>query len=284
MGTSSIYTGPKRSPLLPSDFIDDKNPSDEFESPNSESGDEKPNDEGERSREGKESLVTNSQLAWSGAKKLMSKYASGSSNNYKSAISHYVKAKGGSKAASRVAATGVKTLINVGRLFGSISTKGLKESLSSEFTDLDGKSINEILAIIINYVNPAPVTKEEAVSRKALITTLEEFYNEIDGESGDFSLFDSLTKDSINLIIPKYIEAYIYELLISDLGSRVEVNSKSSSEAITKEKEIKDYINSKVETALKNEDFTKINLNSNNINMIILDLFQQCYKVMEDMI
>lgn len=86
------------------------------------------------------------------------------------------------------------------------------------------------------------------------------------------------------MILVKYIESYIYERIISDLGSRIEKYSTSSADAIQKEKEIKEYIDSKVETALAKKDFSKLNFADKKIGQEIENVYVQCYKVMEDML
>ena len=94
--------------------------------------------------------------------------------------------------------------------------------------------------------------------------------------------YDSIDIDSLNLIIPKFIENYIYERIINDLGSRIESYSENSDKAMETESDLKDYINSKVEIVFKGKDFSKINFNDSSTKQEVERLFNQCYTLMEN--
>jgi hypothetical protein len=277
-----MYNGPSKNPLLPKDFESSGNSK-------SSNGATNPNEDKQQDNVYGDSSgnIINSPEAvtsWGSAKNAISRYVSGNSKNYKRALSRYVKAHGGAKAASASAKSGIKTTVNVGLFFNSISTKGFRETLNLAKIDYLGKSAKEILNEVINYLAPIPVTKEDAVARKSLISTMEILYEKLEIEGKDISILESIDKDTLNSIIPLQIESYIYERIINDLGSRIETKSSSSADAISKEKEIKEYINSKVETTFSEKDFSTINYNDTNIEKIVEGLFNQCYKVMEDML
>jgi hypothetical protein len=280
MGTSSIYTGPSGNPLLPDDF-------DDSSSPDSQDN-EDPKESNEDNQKGKDESDnqqnTNSiDSDWTTAKKNMSKYASGNSSNYKGAISSYIKAYGGSKNATKLASGGIKSTVSFGQFLSNSANQGIRETLAQYKIDYEGRSAKDILTDVINQIAPLPITKEDSVARKALIRTMEVLYEKIEDENKDISTLDKIDKELLNDMIPIQIESYIYERIINDLGSRIEEHSSSPADAINKENELKEYIHSKVDTTLKNNDFSQIDFNK-NVGVKIESLYSQCYKVMEDML
>ena len=287
MGTSSMYTGPSKNSLLPSDFEDTSstNPADN-ENPKESNGDNQngSNDKDDNNDSNNNQQNTNSDNDnWSTAKNNMSRYASGTSNNFKRAISSYVKAHGGAKNAAKTASNGVRSTANFGRFIINSSNQGIRETLSQYQIDYEGRTAKDILTDVINKLAPIPITKEDSVARKALIRTMEVLYEKIEDENKDISTLDKIDEALLNEMIPIQIESYIYERIINDLGSRIETKSSSPADAINKENELKEYINSKVEATLKGTDFSKLDF-TKNIEKEVASLYNQCYKVMEDML
>src|SRR5690606_6252774 len=120
------------------------------------------------------------------------------------------------------------------------------------------KSAKDVLSELINYLAPSPVTKEDSIARKALVVTMEALYELLERENLEI---DNINNETLNFIIPKYVESYIYERIINDLGSRIETTSLNSTHAVKIELEIKDYITAKVDIAFKGKDFEKMSFN-----------------------
>lgn len=287
MGTSSMYSGPSKNPLLPRGFedtsssnpTDNENPTESNEDNQNGNNDTDNNNDSNNNQQNTNSENDN----WSTAKSNMSRYASGTSNNYKKAVSSYVKAHGGAKNAAKTASGGIRSTANFGRFIINSSNQGIRETLSQYQIDYEGRTAKDILTDVINKLAPIPITKEDSVARKALIRTMEVLYEKIEDENKDISTLDKIDKALLNEMIPIQIESYIYERIINDLGSRIETNSSSPADAINKENELKEYINSKVEATLKGTDFSKLDF-TKNIEKEVASLYNQCYKVMEDML
>ncbi|HEX8018098.1 MAG TPA: Qat anti-phage system associated protein QatB [Flavobacterium sp.] len=273
MGTSSMYngysdSGNPRNPLLPDDFDDN--------SENPENNPESDKDQNDNPKEEKPKDNTN----WQAVKNAMSRLASGSSSDISGVVSKYVRAHGGGKSASKNAISGISTTVNLGNFLSNASTVGLKETLQSYKIDYENKSLSEVLNNLINFLAPSPVTKEESIARKALIITMEKLYELIENENANIELIEKLNSSSLNQIIPLYVESYIYERLINDLGSRIEENSIDSNNAIKLEKELKEYITSKVEIAFRGKDLSTTSFDKKEVE----SLYNQCYNVMEDLV
>lgn len=263
----------QNNPLIPPDFEDneqEENNGQENQSDGNEDAQQDLNENGTKQPEGQS-------VEWSNAKNFMSKVASGKSKNIKRAVSRYVKAYGGAKSASKNATGGIRTTINLGNFVKSISDQGLKQTLDAYKIDYQNKTTKEILSELVNILAPSPNTKEDSISRKALILTMEVLYELIEKEDLDIEAIQDL---DVNVIIPTYIEVYIYQKLINDLGSRIESNSKSAKDAIALEKDIKEYIHSKIEIVFKGKDIKDYEFSTKEI----LHLYNQCYTVIEDLL
>ena len=291
MGTSSMYGGPNRSPLLPPDFndgdgnSDNPNPQDKPEQqpdgnkPAENNPSENPN---ENESPLQESSSNNPQYtSWRPAKNSMSKYASGKggSNGKRNAVSNYVKSHGGSQNAAKSA---IRTTISIGDFFGGVKQKGITQVLKDFNIPIEGRKPKEILNDIVNVLAPTPDLNDDSVARKALVNTMSIIYEKFDDEKKDISLLDSLDSDISKILITKYIETFIYERLIHDVGSRIEKKAENSNAAAKIEKELKEYIETKVSTTLKDKPLSIINSETKNVNVLVEGLYQQCYKVLED--
>jgi hypothetical protein len=107
-------------------------------------------------------------------------------------------------------------------------------------------------------------------------------YERFDDEGKDITLLDSIDPETTKILIEKYIETFIYERLIHDVGSRIENKSENSAAAARIEKELKEYIESKVSATLKDKPLSLINFETERVNVLVEGLYQQCYKVLED--
>lgn len=293
MGTSSMYGGPNRSPLLPPDFNDGDDNSDNPTSPETPlpKPDEKPNEEKEPAQTPESDKPSNKEQddeprysSWRAAKNSMSKYASGNGgeNGKRKAVSNYVKGYGGSRNAAKSAKSAIRTTINIGDFFNSVSKKGIVQVLQDYNIQTEGRKPKEILNDIVNQLAPAPDSNENAIARKALINTMSVIYDKFEDEKKDISLLDTTDSNISSMLINKYFETFIYERLINEMGSRIEKKAESSAAAERIEKDLKEYIESKVSTTLKDKPLSLINSQTKNVYTLVEGLYQQCYKVLED--
>ena len=269
MGTSSIYGGPnggspKDNPLLPDDF---------------NLGDGDGPEQGEEEGEDTSKPISDRDVSWKDAKTYMSKLASRTYTNTGKAVSKHVRAYGGSRAASKTAAAGISTAIGLGSFVSLANSEGIKAIFQEYKIEYQDKSPKEVLNELINVLAPVPVTKDDAVARKAVIITLEFLYELFEQENIDY---DSIEVEAFNIIVPKFIENYIYERILNDLGSRIELYSENAEEALQREVELKEYINAKVDIAFKGISFEQVNFNDNSTPEEVEKLFNQCYTLMEE--
>lgn len=269
MGTSSMYTGysgtgNNGNPLLPNDFIDDQNPQ-------QQNGD---------SQQPFPEISSDKKGSWQNAKTLFSKLYSGKSTNYQKALSSYVKAHGGAKTASKSAKSGIKTAYDLGNFVSNSYSLGFKEALNYINVSYENKSLSEVFNEIINVLSPDPITREDSIARKAMIVTIEELYEELESVGFDIEADVSTTNKYLAFALPKYIENYIYERILNDMGSRIECSELTSVEAIKKEEELKDCINAMVSGVFTGRDFLQQSISIEETE----SLYNQCYTIMEEII
>lgn len=263
MGTSGIYNGPKgNNPLLPEWYQEEQkenvnNESEKNENPDIPDG------------------------SWQSAKTQMSKYTSGSNNHLGSVFKSYLKASGGSKGAAKSAISGKNSAISLGRVINSISSRGFKETLESYKISFTSKTLDEVLSDLASVIAPDGATKEESVARKAILDSIEYFYNKIEEEGLDINSLNTVNEDLLNSVMEKYISSYIFQKMLCDLESRIENYADNSVKAVEIESEIKEYIEGTVKNELGKIKFLEMDYNSEKSKDFINKVYEDCYKVVE---
>jgi len=280
MGTSSIYGGPTdKNPLLPEGFEDEYMKNDEevdTDSPDNETEDK----EGNLDEEGaKNNQHQNG--SWQETKRAMSQYITGNSNNKGRVVSNYVRASGGSKAASNQAVSGRRTTVQLGRFLSSIAQVGIYKTLEKLHIDYLGKSVETLLSEIVNIISPNSNTKEDIVARNALIEVECKMYEFIVENGMDIKSLDNMNEVIFNEIMSSYVTAYIFERMLNDLHSRFEKYADNAQVALQKEKEFREFIQISVELKLNDVKLSKLDYQDKSIDRIIKDLYMECYEVLE---
>ncbi len=281
MGTSSPYGGPSGgNPLLPEGFFDDN--SDETDNASDSEVDPSAELVVDDSQEENDNIYTPNH--WSSAKTSASNYASGRSNDYRKPVSNHVKAAGGGKAAAKSARAGKATVGSFANFLSGVTKSGIHQVLSDYKIAYEGRKVEDVLNDIVNIIAPVPATKEDAVARNAFLEVMGYLYENIEMNGGDIESLNNLTPETCNDIISKYLSSYIYNRFLKDLGSRFDNKAMNINDICKKEKDIRDYIEGKV-----NSSFGKYNGNnkvfdSQKIQREAGKIYKDCYEVIEDYI
>ncbi len=277
MGTSSLHYGPKRSPLLPDDFDDlGQSDPDSPSPPSEQQPDIHPEDDGSGNENEFQPEIT-----WGGAKRTMGRFASGSlSGGAKKAASAYVKAAGGASNAKNASKSGIRTARNIISFFGGISDSNFKSTLQKNNIQYEGRSSTEIFDDIVNAIAPSGSTREEAISRQAIIETFVELFSRDDF---DITTLDSFNGDTLKNMLQIYVRNYIYTSIIDAMGHSILKNCRNNPDrAITIESEMRDYIKSVVDIEFQEKSFNHVDrLSSNEVTDITKNLFLHCFQVLE---
>lgn len=255
MGTSSSYNGRKdKKSLLPDDYKDENN---NEETPNIAS--------------------------WKSLKTKMSKYIKGHGNSrsIRDIGSKYVKASGGYSALTTTSSIGIRATTNIGNFFSTVKREGIISTFKKFEIKYIGKSVNEILSNLVNFIVEGSDTKEQGIAREAAVDALSEIYDFIEENGMTIDALDSMPDELMNEIMCSYIENYIWGRMLNELESRLEKYSNSAKESIRIENEIKTYIENIVEIEFEKSKLKNTYLTTESIDQSVDILYKKCYKVME---
>lgn len=278
MGTSSRYNGPNdRNPLLPEGFdLGEYNGGESKKTPMEE---ENGVNEGSKV-ENKNKTDVKTPQNWRNAKTQMSKYLNKNGKG-RSAAASYIKALGGSKKAGMSSTLGKEVTRNLGSFLSGVSSSGIKDTLRNNGIEFENRGVGEVLSDVINFLSPVPDSKENSVARNAMINTIGELYSEIEEEGGDLSALDNLSPEYCNDILVSFISKYIYERLMNDLASRIEISSQDIQTVINLENDLKLYVKDSVENVLKHKDIIANDFSNPKTKGVIEQLYIDSYEVLE---
>lgn len=261
MGTSSIYNGPNdKNPLLPEGFEEDFNEDQNYENLQE---------------------VNTSPGTWKETKKAMSQYVTGNSPSKGRILRNYIKASGGGRTASKNAVTGRNTMMQLGRFLSSISKEGFIRTMEMLQIDFIGKNVGTLLSEVVNIICNNSSTKEDIIARTATLEALYQIYEYIEENDMEISCLDSIDDVLFHQIMNSYISSYIYERILNDLQRSFEAYAENNTDALEKEHEFKEYIQSSVEIKLNDIRLSKIDYYDEKIEDIVENVYTQCYQTLE---
>lgn len=286
MGTSNSYGGPgPNKPLLPPwayDLVQPFHPIDDQSSdqPQSENGEEETYDTQDTSLE---QLVRPYQ-ALSSARSSITRYASSGGGGYiSSGLRSHTKSLGGASGATRSARSGRKITQKLGGYLSNISTRGIVDA-SEELGvfNILGKSVNVALSQIIEELAPDSSTLEDVIARRAVIRTLEELYYKFGIAEQGLEALNGLDELAIEEAIITSTINYVFERFLLDLADRIENKNISEAEAVSLEKEMKEYIKAEVKRNSYDErNFRGVNWFGKQGRDLTESIYQQVYEILE---
>lgn len=285
MGTSSLYRGPKKTSLLPSDY--DPDASSEVDAPDNvapaENGAEeiepqqdKP--ENEKPKEQEDEQHSQPSVNWGTARGSMRKAMNDrSSGNAKSAIRNYTRALGGHTNAMRQAAKVRKT---AGILYTYFA--GTPEAIRQRFVDagirFEGRATKEIFNDICGLIAPVPNDLENSLTNKALRET---FADVAADQSIDLNQLESFNEELLQRLVGGLMKHYIFDKLLLQSEQTALKNCEHVSDLRELEKSIKKYIDGIVDSVVPN--IVKSGLNPDDFNRALETLCDISYQQMEEL-
>lgn len=282
MGTSSLYKGPKKTVLLPSDYSTDEGigeavpaaPAPEEEQPQGDPDEQQPDNANNDEQQPMQPSVS-----WSAVRSGMTRAMNNrSTGNVKRAISNYTKALGGHSNATRQATT-------VRRTAGAIYTyfSGSPDVIRKRFEDagvqFENRSTKEIFNDIFQMLAPVPNDLEDSLANQALQETFGEVALD---DSIDLSQLDSFNEELLQRLIGGVIKHYIFDKLVqqSEQGAlkRCDGNTHKLQDL---EKKIKRYIDGIVDGVVGN--IVRSGINPGDFNNVVDALFDAAYQQMEEL-
>jgi hypothetical protein len=163
---------------------------------------------------------------WTTAKTRLTNWARGGGTNSDlatAALSAFVGALGGATAAASQATGGVRATAGLGDFLADVGRDGLDETLDRYgLADLVGGEPVEVLGEVAGRIVGAGETTEEAVARDALISVLNEIFEEPDS----YDDLEAIVVDADRLreFVALYLIEYIFERVLHELGDRIRDN------------------------------------------------------------
>lgn len=286
MGTSSLYKGPKKTPLLPSDYNPDKEDSTEEEQNGGASNEDDTTEESklddqtvETSDEQKsERPPIPSSGSWSKVRRSMRKAMNDrSASNIKSAIRSYTKALGGHVNATRQAS---KVRVTAGALYSyfSGSPEAIRQRLISVGIQFDGRSTKDIFNDICRLIAPVPNDIEDSLTNKALRETFADIAAD---QSIDLNQLDSFNEELLQRLVGGLLKHYIFDKLLLQSEQTALKNGEKVSDLRELEKTIKIYIDGIVDSVVPH--IVKNGLTPEDFNKALETLCDISYQQMEEL-
>ncbi|OWY71558.1 hypothetical protein B7486_07675 [cyanobacterium TDX16] len=158
-----------------------------------------------------------------------------------------MRAARGSGRAAGGSVAGKRTVSAFGGFLSAAAGKGLNAAFATiGLTGFAGRDVNEVLAAIGNAIAPDGATKEEVAARQALNDTLEHLYERFLDEGRDLTALEAMAPTDVTSAMAFYLEAYIYNRWLGDLGVKIEERAVSPSEAVSLEREMRQFIHETV--------------------------------------
>ena len=203
----------------------------------------------------------------------------GSSDDMRSGLGHYVrKGYGGAATAARRMGGTART---AGTLYGALSSAaaGQPAAPGSPFDPvlLAGRSADEVMDALVEAVRPVDGTQDAEAGRVAIRNALSELLEHFP----DADLLD-LSEDQRVYAIEHYVALDVYNRFALDLGKTVQDKAPSASAALSRLKDVKDYVKQTV--AARFRDFGKAGeqLGARRISEMVRQALRDTFEVFEE--
>lgn len=202
----------------------------------------------------------------------------GSSDDMRRTLGHYVhKGYGGASTAARRMGGTVRT---AGTLFGTLSSAAAGQPVTpgSPFDPaiLSGQSADEIMDALVEAVRPVDGTQDAEAGRKAIRNALSELLDHFP----DADLLD-LSEDQRVYAIERYVALDIYNRFALDLGKTLQDKAPSASTALSRLKDVKDYVKQTVSARFRNLKKAGERLGARRISEMVKQALRDTFEVFE---
>lgn len=287
MGTSSLYKGPKSSVLLPSDYDDGEDMPNGNDGDNADAADgnapEEQNDGAKKNDEQKEEEaneyvpVPNATTLWRSAKRSYGQMSKSANPNVRPTAKRYVKALGGYKNAARQTRSARRATSSIITLFGG-DANSIKRRLNENGILTEGRSTQDIFNDIYAHLATDGATREDSIVNRALTDTFSDLYQSDIFTADSLDIFDN---DILTYMVSHFVKHEIYLKLIEELSYGTLGKDLPINKIKELEKSVKNYVGSIVESVVP--QYINDNLNMAELGNVVMELYSDCYKVMEGM-
>jgi len=286
MGTSKSYGGPgNNSPLLPP-WADDTSPI-----PTPDGSPQAPNPVNPSAPSTNPTPATPAGIPqsanWSTARRQFGSFVrGGGTGSLGKSLGSYTRSKGGARNASRSARAGRASTAKLGGFLSNVARGGI--GVATEALGLAsaiiGMPVALALGTILDAIAPDGATPDDNAARYAINATLDEMYERFELGEGDLTRLDAIDASTGKELIALSVASYIYEKFLQDLQYSFEEGNIPVDDVVRLEREVKSYIQEKVNQELVQQDIDVLSINwsGNQGRQFCEDIYSQAYSLLED--
>lgn len=202
---------------------------------------------------------------------------SGDSKYLKKALHHYVKTgyQGAGNATKRHGGT-IRTASALYDILSNPTSASTSGEARLDQTSLEGRSADEVMDAIVEATRPVDGTQDAETSRGSIKDSLSELLSRYP-EADLLNLNEEQRLFSIEL----YLSAEIYRRFDLDLGTTIQDKAADARDALSKLKEVKDYIRETVAASFKKMDSSGQRVDARTVGQIIQNTLQDVFQVFE---
>lgn len=202
----------------------------------------------------------------------------GDSGSMRRAVGHYVrKGYGGSGTSVRRSGSTAST---AGALYGALSAvaDGRPPAPGSPLDPalLAGRSAQEIMNAVVEAVRPVDGTQDAEVGRAAICNALSELLDRYP----DADLLN-LSDEQRNFAVERYVALDVFRRFDLDLGKTIQEKAPSAASALSRLKQVRDYVKETVSAAFRKLRDAGRAITSRSIGQMVRDALRETFEVFE---
>lgn len=216
--------------------------------------------------------------------KVVSKFikAIGGAENFSSYNKPQSIPTGGGSSLSFKSSTARNTVQGLGSFFSDISKNGLQQAAKSRGINIEGKTIDEIKELFIDFFLTPAIDSDSACASKAIETVMENLFNEIANEEELENILSNVIKtEKAKELVCGFYENYIYELFCRIFfEDRTLKTNQSDAEEILEI--VKETISTKISGIQCNRNIEGIDFGSQEGSDFVQGILKDILEVLEE--
>lgn len=221
---------------------------------------------------------------WTAAKRSLgvALRGSGGHRDYRRAARDYVRARGGARRATTTSSSGRAATTRLASFLSSVASGGVATAVRQlGLATLAGRPAHDVLAAVTNAIAPRGATLEDAAARQAIADTLAGLWDAQGVTDGGIDRLQAMTPDDVRGAITESVSAYIFYRWVLELGRAIERRAVSTNEALTMEREMRQYIRDTLKLDLAGTDVLRVDWAGAEGQHLVEKVFTEAYDLIE---
>ena len=207
---------------------------------------------------------------------------SGGHRDYRRAARDYVGARGGSRRAAQSAGSARGATARLAAFLSNVSTGGFAAAVRQlGLASLAGRPAHDVMAAITNAIAPRGATLADAAARQAIADTLVALWEARGVVDGGLDRLQTMTADDVRGAIIDSVSSYIFYQWVLELGRAIERKAVSTNQAITMEREMRQYIRDTLQLDLARTDVLSVDWSGAQGREITAKVYADAFALIE---